>query len=350
MASFKITWNAPSVGGSASISGYDIVYAPLGGSSEIVQTGSADTSYVINGLSDDDIYSFSVRVSLVGAEAPASAVVLSADPPVGWDISGASYLQSFSVAAQTVNSSGLFISPDGLKMYTLGYGSSDAVIQYDLSVAWDISTATYVHGISVAAQDTVPLHIFFKPDGLKMYILGTGTDSVFEYDLGVAWDVSTATYLHGFSLSYQDGGVSGIYIRPDGLKMYILSGTEDAVYEYMYSVTESADAVYEYDLGTAWDVSTATYLQNFGVSAQGTHPAHIFFKPDGLKMYHAGNYLGSVYEYVLGTAWDIATASYSQSLSVVSQDGSPSGPFFRPDGLKMYVLGTSGDAVHEYNL
>jgi hypothetical protein len=34
----------------------------------------------------------------------------------------------------------------------------------------------------------------------------------------------------------------------------------------------SGDDVNEYDLSTAWDISTASYLQNFSVIAQETSP------------------------------------------------------------------------------
>jgi hypothetical protein len=46
----------------------------------------------------------------------------------------------------------------------------------------------------------------------------------------------------------------------------------------------------------------------------------------------------------------VNTASYVQNFSVGGQDSAPSGIFFKPDGLKMYVLGTSGDDVNEYDL
>jgi DNA-binding beta-propeller fold protein YncE len=100
----------------------------------------------------------------------------------------------------------------------------------------------------------------------------------------------------------------------------------------------------------AWDVSTATYLQNFSVATQEATPAGVFFKPDGLKMYVIGTTGDSVYEYNLSTAWDVSTATYLQNFSVATQEATPFGLFLRDDGLKMYVVGTAGDSVYEYNL
>lgn len=79
MAAYKLTWVAPSVGGSASISGYDVLYTPAGGSQTVVPTGSTATTHILTGLSDGVVYSFQVRVS--GSGKPLSSVVVSHNPP-----------------------------------------------------------------------------------------------------------------------------------------------------------------------------------------------------------------------------------------------------------------------------
>ena len=256
-----------------------------------------------------------------------------------WDVGTASYLQDFSVSAQEINPQGLFFKPDGLKMYVIG-STGDSVYEYDLSTAWDVSTASYLQNFSVAATETFAVAVFFKPDGLKMYIIGSTTDSIYQYDLSTAWNVSTASYSYPtteyLSIASQEFSPSGVFFKPDGLKMYVTGYT--------------GDDVNEYNLSTAWAIGTASYSQNFSVVAQDTFPTDLFFKPDGLKMYILGATGDKVYEYNLSTAWDISTASYLQNFSVASQETSPSGVFFKPDGLKMYVIGTSGDDVNEYNL
>ena len=256
-----------------------------------------------------------------------------------WDISTASYLQNFSVNAQETNPTGVFFKPDGLKMYVLGQLGL-AVNEYDLSTAWDVSTASFTYPttdyFSVRAQESTPTGLFFKPDGLKMYVIGIFGDDVNEYDLSTAWDISTASYLQNFSVYAQETSPYGVFFKPDGLKMYIIGTT--------------GDDVNEYNLSTAWDISTASYSQNFSVAAQETFPQGVFFKPDGLKMYVIGSVGDDVNEYDLSTAWDISTASYLQNFSVNAQETNPRGVFFKPDGLTMYVIGSTGDDVNEYNL
>jgi hypothetical protein len=67
-------------------------------------------------------------------------------------------------------------------MYIVGVSGQD-VNEYDLSTAWDISSASYLQNFSVSAQETSPRGVFFKPDGLKMYIVGVSGQDVNEYDL-----------------------------------------------------------------------------------------------------------------------------------------------------------------------
>jgi len=220
-------------------------------------------------------------------------------------------------------------------MYVIGQGGDD-VNEYDLSTAWNVSTASYLQNFSIAAEETFPQGVFFKPDGLKMYVIGTVGDDVNEYDLSLAWDISTASFLQSSSVAAQDTNPAGLFFRADGLKMYVIGFT--------------GDAVYEYDLSTAWDVSTTSYVQNFSVAAQETNPTGVFFNPNGFKMYVIGSSGDDVNEYDLNSVWDVSTASYVQNFSVSLEETSPQDVFFKPDGTVMYVVGSASDAVWAYSL
>ena len=61
----------------------------------------------------------------------------------------------------------------------------DRVHQYSLVSAWDLDTLSYdVEFKLVSGQDANPQGIFFKPDGNKMFMVGSTTDRVYEYTLG----------------------------------------------------------------------------------------------------------------------------------------------------------------------
>lgn len=307
-----------------------------------------------------------------------------------WEISTASFSQLFSVSGQESAPQGLFFKPDGTKLYVIG-SNGDSVYEYNLSTAWDVSTSSFLQSISISSQDTAPIDIFFKPDGTKMYFSGNAGNDINEYNLSTAWDISTASFLQRFSVSLQENNLTSVFFKPDGTKMYITGATGDDVNEYnlstawdistatflqlfsvvtqesnpnglffkpdgskMYVVGQVSDSVWAYDLGTAWDISTASWdapTQNYkSISAQEITPQDVFFKPDGLKMYVMGSSGDDVNEYDLSTAWDLTTASFLQLFSIAAQEITPTGLFFSPDGLKMYVIGFTGRDVNEYTL
>ena len=204
-------------------------------------------------------------------------------------------------------------------------------------LAGNISTAGYLRLYDVGVEETSPQSVFFKPDGTKMYVLGGTGDDVNEYDLSIAWDIGSSSYLQNFSVAAQDTSPVGLFFKPDGTKMYVLG--------------DAGNAVSEYDLSTAWDISTASHLQDFSVGAQELNPTGLFFKPDGTKMYVVGRTQGDdVNEYALSTAWDISTASYLGDFFLGNQDSVPRGVFFKPDGKQMFMIGSGTDSVYAYTI
>ena len=251
------------------------------------------------------------------------------------DLANATYdTVSFSVAGQETAVRGIFFKPDGTKMYVTGE-TGDDVNEYNLSTAWDVSTASFLQLFSVSAQELQPTSIFFKTDGTKMYVLGRTGDDVNEYNLSTAWDVSTASFLQLFSVSAQDAFPWGLFFKPDGTKMYVIGDTSNTVYEY--------------SLSTAWDVSTSSFVQSFSVATQDSGPKEVNFTPDGTKMYIIGTVSDAVHEYNLSTAWDTSTAVYNSiSFSVAGQETNPYTFRFKSDGTKMYVIGL-GNTVYQYS-
>jgi hypothetical protein len=69
---------------------------------------------------------------------------------------------------------------------------------------YDVSSASYTQSFSVAGQETEPRGLVFNTDGTKMFVVGVTGDDVNEYDLSTAFDISTAVYSQNFSVSAQD--------------------------------------------------------------------------------------------------------------------------------------------------
>ena len=163
-----------------------------------------------------------------------------------WDLSTATYASlSKSVSAQQAALFGVAFSSDGTKMYISGYTPSK-VHQYTLSTAWNVGTATYASLTVSTSQTNYPMGVAFNSDGTRMIILDYNNNRVLQYNLSTAWDVSTATYSTlQISLTDSLGGNSrGIGFNTDGSKMYIASNGSSSIYEYYtgigYAITTPA--------------------------------------------------------------------------------------------------------------
>ena len=257
---------------------------------------------------------------------------------VGYDLSVAAYDGvSFSVSSQDTVIADVLFKTDGTKMYVLGSGNR-VVYQYSLSTAFDLSTASYDSvSFSVTSQESAAQSFSFKPDGTKMYVVGSTADTVFQYSLSTAWDISTASYDSvSFSVSSQSSVPYGLFFRPDGTNFYICDA--------------SANQVFQYTLSTAWDLTSSSYTRTFDAATAGTETyQELTFKPDGTKMYIMDGFNKEVEEYTLSTAWDISTASFVQVFLVTSQDTNATGITFKPDGTKMYIAGENTDTIYQYS-
>ena len=105
---------------------------------------------------------------------------------------------------------GLTFNNDGTKMYTVrSGGTTDAVIEYILTSAYDISTAT-VNNTKVVHRfggdlGFVPTQAVFNNDGTKMFIVNhDGIRTIDYYSLSTAFDVSTATFDDEYSINGQE--------------------------------------------------------------------------------------------------------------------------------------------------
>jgi len=290
-------------------------------------TPTADTTFVFN------------NPPATGTAQGFTLKVTGADVGTSYDLANASYDSvSFSVAGQDGIPTGGSFNNDGTKMYVSG-SQYDSIYQYTLSTAFDVSTASYDSvSFSVASQEAAPYGVTFNNDGAKMYLVGPVSDSVFQYSLSTAFDLSTASYDSvSFSVSGQDTLPIGMVFDNDGSKLFIVGGTNNSVFQY--------------SLSTAFDLSTASYDSvSFSVATEDTAPAGIAFNIDGTKMFISGTGNDAVYQYTLSTAFNLSTASYdSISFSVSGQDSQPYGIAFKSDGSKMYIVGAGTDTVYQYS-
>ncbi len=173
------------------------------------------------------------------------------------------------------------------------------------AVGYDLASASYDSvSFSVLKPNRYYARFRFGDSGSKVYVASPSDATIYQYNLSTAYDISTASYASkSFLASSQSASSYAVDFKSDGTKMYILAMTNDSVYQY--------------SLSTAWDVSTASYDSvSFSVNSQEATPAHVEFKVDGTSFYVVGVGNDTIYQYDMTTAWDLSTASYaSKSMS-----------------------------------
>jgi len=249
------------------------------------------------------------------------------------------HVSPFSVATQDESPQGIAFSKSGTKIFVTGK-INDNVYEYTLAGAYCIGTASLSYTFDISTQEINPQGIVFSKSGDKMFIAGSTNGNqgkVSEYTLTTAWDISSASFVDSLSVKTAETNTTGLTFSKSGDKMFITG-------------TTTGDAVYEYTLTTAWDISSASFVDSFSVATQDDSPTGIAFSKSGDKMFIVGNQGNDINEYTLTTAWDISSASFVDSFNVNSQDGNPRDIWFDSSGKTMFIVGDTGNDVNAYKL
>lgn len=315
-----IVKNAVEVGGSTKVTLGTITSSDidLSTGNYFSDTLAANTTYTISNAGD--VQSFQVEVTGGG---------------VGYGIANANYDNKSVVVNQDTNPRDVYFKPDGTKFFIAG-NSQDEINDYDCSTAWDISTATFNQSY-VTSNTTAPFGLAFNADGTKMFVVDVSAPaSVDEYSLSTAWDQTSATYVDSLDTSTQ-GADTGLVFNGDGTSLYVGTG---------------GGTIYQYNMTTAYDVSAGSYAsKSLDVSSEVGSDFGCAFNADGTKLFVL-SYTGfAVYQYSLSTAYDISTGSYDNvSFSVASEaTTATNGITFGNSGTKMYVISVGDDTLYQYS-
>jgi len=238
-----------------------------------------------------------------------------------------------SVSAQSTAPYGLFFKDDGTKMYIQGSGT---IYQYSLSTAWSPSTRTYDNvsfNTQTATGTGFNYAIYFGNSGTRLYVNKLNT--IYQYNLSTAWLMSSASYIGSFSFSSQAGQTKGIGFSADGTKLYALS-----------NITET---VYQYTLSTAWNITTASYANKSAAVSVGAgyDRFSIWFNGTGTRMW-TGSTEDRLKRQTLTTPWDISTAGAVTNITYASQSNQ-TGFYIRNDGLKVFIISDNNADVKRYS-
>ena len=370
----------------------------------------------INGETAAGLFGFSVALSSAGDRVVAGA------------ISGAGYSRAFEYSdgnwvqlgndihgEASMDHSGIAvsISPDGSQIaigaYTNdGNGSNSGhvrvfslpeglpTLEYSNSI--DLTNSTRVtfdgaHGIG--DQENEPQNLVFKPDGTKLFILGTNGDDVSQYTLSTPFDITTGVSFDGSSIShaFQESFATGLAFSRDGKKMFI-TGDDREVYIYCleipYDITTgvtydnnsfdlsnevpagisdltfntagtkmfivlSNSNIYQYNLSNPFDLSAGvTFEDVLDLSMQDPGSVAIAFNKSGTKLFllEGGLSIKEINQFSLTNPFDLVSDILTDGdpFDISSQETGPTSIAFDASGSRMFIIGTFGDDINQYSI
>ena len=153
----------------------------------------------------------------------------------GFDLtSTVSFVDSFDVSTHETAPGGLTFNNEGTKMFVVGEDAKK-VNEYTLTTPFDVSSASFVDSFDVRNEVWRPRDVTFNNDGTKMFVVGNSNE-VDEFKLSTGFDLSsTITYVGAFNISTQDDTPTGVTFNNDGTKMFVVGSGSGNVNEYTLS-------------------------------------------------------------------------------------------------------------------
>jgi hypothetical protein len=136
--------------------------------------------------------------------------------------------------------------PDGTALYILQATGTDSMKEYAVGTPWDLSTATATGIKSFSVETEVPSSkgFVFNSTGTSLFV--ASASAIFQYNLSTAWDISTAAYASkSLSCAAQETGITGV--------------TMNSLGNYVYINGSVAKTIFQYALSTPSDISTGAY-------------------------------------------------------------------------------------------
>ena len=183
--------------------------------------------------------------------------------------------------------------------------------------------------------------VFMKADGLKMYISGRSGDGIDEFTLSTAWKVSTAAHTNFKSFSSAGRGLTpnvvGFSMKSNGTKLITCDNVNDDLCEYT--------------LSTAWNISTMSYVRRYSIASVETYPLSVTLNSAGTKLYTGSDSGNGRDQWTLNNAWQLSSVThngvwnaYNPGRGTDNSQGinTPQSIWLNSNGTKFYVAQSSG--------
>ena len=296
--------------------------------------------------------------------------------------------------SQSFTINGIDFNQDGTKVFVLYHQLRDGtnnprfVDEYNLSTAFDISTAVYAgdserceldDGTGNSSDKRRIFDLKFTNDGLSFFhTVGNAGDNdldlqaVHRYDLTSPFDISTCAFANDTTdLNHDDlqngsnagdhlgakkqNRAQGVHINDDGTKLFV------AMADTSGTLGASPDRILEYNFSTPFDLSTISLVLNAGIEiphATAQNIMNLEFSANGKRLFVTSHNTSTVVQISLNKPYDTSSFNIdgSANLNDLSALNQLRTITFTNNGLKMFIgndqsdSNPSGDNIFEFDL
>ena len=226
-------------------------------------------------------------------------------------------------------SRGICVSDDQTELY-IGDVNFNDIQGITLPTPGDLTNQT--DGGTAAETNPSPTGLYLNPDGSQLWQIAN-FNALHEIGMSTPFDVSTASLTTAFALGL--GNVAqGVTWNNDGTKCYI-------------AVNITGGKIHEFTCSVAFDFSTRGAAVIFDCSANVNSPTGLDFDGSGTKLYMC-NVFGNadtIFQYNLGTAFDISSAVFDTSVVFSFVSDISYIHFDRPTGTAIYGVAHGNNEI-----
>ena len=263
------------------------------------------------------------------------------------------HVDDFDISGVETISTSVKFSSDGKTMFIIGV-NSDTLRQFSLSTAFDLSSSpTLVNSLDISSIQDAAQDIEFNSDGTVLFIIGreVGNRGIDRWDLNTPYDISGIT-VGDATREDLSGDLRGFKFSNDGKKLFTITQTSNTVGTVTeYTLTAA------YDLDTLSERKTNTLTTTFSVEGRRQG---INFSSDGYKLFITNSAIDAanpvaarnvIREFSLNTPFNISNATNNGDFQPnYKEKFRLTGLTFNNDGSKMFHTDFTNNDVHEYTL
>jgi len=256
----------------------------------------------------------------------------------------------FAVNGQDSTPQDLYVNAAGDRVYMIG-SSTDSIYQYNVGTPGQLNTASYANksiavGLNTAFEETTPTGLSWSPDGSRLYFAGLFKNTVFQVSVSTPWELDSAAVSGNngplLSITEVEKTAKSLRFSPDGLKFFIAGvGTNASSTSVIY--------ISEWQCQEPWKITGANFSGvRLNTSGYDILSRSFGFTPDGYTLYVLGSNSDKMYYWTLSTAYSLSGAVFQQVSPILPRRQTHTGVRFNDDGTKMYLVETNTNRVTQY--